>query len=57
MTCRIALVLAVLYLTFSLIVALSWWLTTLEDLVPQALASVVYQVDKSDLAPLRLLHF
>ncbi|MDH2348408.1 OpgC domain-containing protein [Bradyrhizobium sp. SSUT77] len=57
MTCRIALVLAVLYLTFSLIVALSWCLTTLEDLVPQALANVVYQVDKSDLAPLRLLHF
>jgi hypothetical protein len=57
MTCRMALVLAVLYLTFSLIVALSWWLTTLEDLVPQALANVVYQVDKSDLAPLRLLHF
>jgi hypothetical protein len=57
MTCRITLVLAVLYLTFSLIVALSWCLTTLEDLVPQALANVDYQVDKSDLAPLRLLHF
>jgi hypothetical protein len=51
------LVFAVLYLAFSLVVALSWWVTTLHDLVPRALAKVIYQVDKSNLAPLRLLHF
>ena len=57
MTCRVMLVFAVLYLAFSLVVALSWWVTTLHDLVPRALAKVIYQVDKSNLAPLRLLHF
>jgi hypothetical protein len=51
MTSRTALVLAVLYLAVSLIIALSW------SLVPQSLAKPVYLVDKSNLDPLRLLHF
>jgi hypothetical protein len=57
MTSRTALVLAVLYLGFSLIIALSWSIKPSEELVPQALAKLVYRVDKSDLDPLRLLHF
>ncbi|MGF6427375.1 MULTISPECIES: OpgC domain-containing protein [Bradyrhizobium] len=53
-TSRAALVPAVVYLVFSLIIALSWSIKPLEVLVPQAL---LYPMDKSNLAPLRLLHF
>jgi hypothetical protein len=54
---RAALVLAVLYLLFSLVVALGWRIQPLEALIPQALAHLAYPLDKSNLAPLRLLHF
>jgi hypothetical protein len=53
-TSRTVLVPAVLYLVFSLIIALSCSIKPLEALVPQAL---LYPMDKSNLAPLRLLHF
>jgi hypothetical protein len=56
-TSRAALVLAVVYLVFSLIIALSWSIKPPEALVPQALAKLLYHVNKSDLDPLRLLHF
>jgi hypothetical protein len=56
-TSRTALVLAVLYLVFSLIVALSWNVKPLEPLVPQALPKLFFPLDKSNLSPLRLLHF
>jgi hypothetical protein len=56
-TSRSALVLAVLYLVFSLVVALSCSIKPLESLVPQALTKVLYPLDKSNLDPLRLLHF
>jgi hypothetical protein len=56
-TSRTALVAAVLYLVFSLIVALSWRIKPLEALVPQALLTLLYPMDKSNLDPLRLLHF
>jgi hypothetical protein len=56
-TSRTALVFAVLYLAFSLIIALSWSVKPPEALVPQTLAKLLYEVDKSDLDPLRLLHF
>lgn len=56
-TSRTALVAAVLYLVFSLIIALSWSIKTLEALVPQALLTLLYPMDKSNLDPLRLLHF
>jgi hypothetical protein len=52
---RAALVLAVLYLLFSLIAALSW--RPLEALIPQMLAHLFYPLEKSNLDPLRLLHF
>jgi hypothetical protein len=56
-TSRTALLLAVLYLLFSLVIALSWRLKPLEALMPQALAQPFYSLDKSNLDPWRLLHF
>lgn len=55
-TSRTVLVAAVLYLVFSLIMALSC-IKPLEALVPQALLKLLYPMDKSNLDPLRLLHF
>ncbi len=54
---RTALALAVLYLLLSLVVALSWRIKPLEALIPQALLQLLYPLDKSNLDPLRLLHF
>ena len=56
-TSRTVLVPAVLYLVFSLIIALSWSIKPLEALVPQPLLTLLYPMDKSNLDPLRLLHF
>jgi len=50
-------VLAVLYLLFSMVIALSSRIKVLEALIPQALESLFYPLDKSNLHPLRLLHF
>jgi hypothetical protein len=57
MTSRTALVLAVLYLAFSLMIALDLSIKPPEALVPHTLAKLIYPLDKSDLDPLRLLHF
>jgi hypothetical protein len=54
---RAALVLAMLYLTFSLVVALIWQIKALEGLMPNALSRLIYPIDKGHLAPMRLLHF
>jgi hypothetical protein len=56
-TSRTTLVLAVLYLLFSLVIALSWRIKPLEALIPPVLAKFVYPLEKSNLDPLRLLHF
>jgi hypothetical protein len=56
-TSRTALVLAVLYLLFSLVIALSWRIKLLDAVIPQAWAKLLYPSDKSNLDPLRLLHF
>ena len=56
LTSRTVLGIAVLYLLFSLVVALSWRIKPLEALIPQALAKL-HPLDKSNLDPLRLLHF
>jgi hypothetical protein len=55
-TSRAALALAVLYLAFSLVVALSWRIKLLEPLIPQTLTNLLFPLDKSNLSPLRLLH-
>ncbi|UPJ54161.1 OpgC domain-containing protein [Bradyrhizobium sp. 200] len=54
---RTALVLAVLYLLFSLVIALSSRIMPLDALIPQVLEKLLYPLDKSNLDPLRLLHF
>jgi hypothetical protein len=54
---RAVLVLAMLYLAFSLAVTLSWQIKPLEGLVPDALSKLIYPIDKSHLSPLRLAHF
>ena len=56
-TSRTAVGLAVLYLTFSLLIAMSWVSKPMEAVIPQALLNLRYSVDKSNLDPLRLLHF
>ncbi|WFU19253.1 OpgC domain-containing protein [Bradyrhizobium sp. CB3481] len=55
MTSRTTLILAVLYLVFSMVIALSWRIGPLEALIPPALAK--HPLDKSNLPALRLLHF
>jgi hypothetical protein len=54
---RAALWLAILYLAFSLAVALSLQFKGLEGFMPAALSKLIYPVDKSSLDSLRLLHF
>lgn len=56
-TSRPMVVLAMAYLLFSLILALSWSIKPLDPLIPRFLARLIYPIDKSDLDPLRLLHF
>lgn len=48
---------AIMYLAFSLAVALSWQVKALDAFLPQMLSRLIYPIDKSNLDPLRLLHF
>jgi len=57
MQSRAVLLLALLYLAFSLFIALSWQFHVLEILIPDILSKLIYPIDKSHLAPTRLLHF
>ncbi|KRQ04326.1 hypothetical protein ACVMIH_004349 [Bradyrhizobium sp. USDA 4503] len=54
-TSRPALVLSALYLVFGLVVALGHGIKP--PLLPQALTDLLFPMDKSNLSPLRLLHF
>jgi hypothetical protein len=56
-TSRTARALAVLYLLLSLIIVLSSHIKPLDALIPQAQSQLLYPLDKSNLHPLRLLHF
>ena len=56
-TSRTVLGLAVLYLLLSLVIVLSSRIEPLDALIPQALSQLLYPLDKSNLDPLRLLHF
>src|SRR6266436_7031240 len=53
---RAALVLAMLYLAFSLAVTLSWQIKALEGFIPEAVSNLIYPIYKSHLAPVRLVH-
>lgn len=48
---------AALYLLFALFVVLTWHFPFLEAYLPNPVESVLYPIDKTDLAPLRLVHF
>src|SRR5262249_43912057 len=54
---RILLAFAIAYLALSLVVALSWQFKSLDWLLPEQVAKLIYPIDKSHMAPLRLLHF
>jgi hypothetical protein len=54
---RTALVLAMLYLAFSLAITLSWQIKAIEGFIPEAVSKLIYPIYKSHLAPVRLLHF
>jgi hypothetical protein len=54
---RAAIVLALLYLAFSLVIASSWVIKPLEGVIPEAISRLIYPISKSQLAPLRVLHF
>jgi hypothetical protein len=54
---RPVLVLAMLYLAFSLAIAVSWQIKALEGFIPDAVSKLIYPIYKSHLAPVRLLHF
>jgi len=54
---RAALALALLYLVLSLAIALTWQIKPLEGFIPNAVSKLIYPIDKSHLAPVRLLHF
>ncbi|MDQ0509517.1 OpgC family protein [Ancylobacter amanitiformis] len=45
------------YLLVSLLVVISWWWPPLEGLVPPAIGDLIYPISKTDLSPLRLIHF
>ncbi|WP_257168606.1 OpgC domain-containing protein [Bradyrhizobium sp. SRS-191] len=54
---RALLLIALAYLAFSLLMALSWEFKSLESLIPHAITDLIYPIYKSHLAPVRLLHF
>jgi hypothetical protein len=54
---RVMLWLALIYLALSLVVALSWQIEPLGWLIPDMVSGLIYPIDKSHLAPLRLVHF
>jgi len=51
------LLIAVLYIAFSLIVALGWQIEALQWLIPDVVSGLIYPIYKSHLAPVRLVHF
>lgn len=54
---RIPLMVAVGYLTFSLVIVLSWRSPALAALIPDALKGIIYPLSKTNLSVWRLTHF
>src|SRR5258708_6919518 len=50
-------ILAVLYLLFAAVIALSWHYNPLERLIPPLVGRVIYPIDKTNIDILRFLHF
>jgi hypothetical protein len=53
----LAIPIAALYLLFALFVVLTWHFPLLEAYLPDVVQAVLYPIDKTNLSPLRLLHF
>lgn len=45
------------YLVISLLVVISWSWPPLDGIVPPVIANIIYPISKTDLSPVRLLHF
>ncbi|WP_281493792.1 OpgC domain-containing protein [Ancylobacter koreensis] len=54
---RLVLIASVLYLLLSLAVVTSWYWPPMEGFVPEPIGAIIYPISKTDLSPLRLLHF
>jgi hypothetical protein len=54
---RITLVIAIAYLIFAFLIAMTWHVSAMEQLVPQWLGSLIYPIDKTNLDVLRFAHF
>jgi len=50
-------ILAIAYIGFGLVVALSWEIAPLSAAIPGRIERLIYPINKPDLDPLRLLHF
>ncbi|HYC64749.1 MAG TPA: OpgC domain-containing protein [Reyranellaceae bacterium] len=50
-------IVAVLYLCFAAIIALSWQYNWLGRLIPDWIGRVIYPIDKTNIDPLRVMHF
>jgi hypothetical protein len=49
--------LAVLYLMFAAFIALSWHYNPLQEITPAWVARLIYPIDKTNIDPLRFMHF
>ncbi len=54
---KLGICLAAFYLSFALFVVLTWHFPALENYLPDLLQSALYPIDKTNLSPLRLVHF
>src|SRR3984893_6528263 len=54
---RVALVAAVAWILFALLIVMTWHSAFLESLVPKWMIKVIYPIDKTDLDMLRFTHF
>jgi hypothetical protein len=54
---RITLAVAIAYLVFAFVVAMTWHIPTLGFLVPEWLGTLIYPIDKTNLDVLRFAHF
>lgn len=50
-------VVAAFYLVLSLLVVTSWWWSPMHGFVPDAIGQIIYPISKTDLSPLRFVHF
>jgi hypothetical protein len=54
---RVALVVAVAWIVFALLIVMTWHVAFLESLVPKWMIKAIYPIDKTDLDMLRFTHF